>query len=696
MGSKYISHLKGLFVALLAASLLLGTVQTREMPIYIPFVSDEVVDYPTVRISMGRPERSYQLRLDLTQPDENDTFTAAECVSVGCLDQEAARIASRAAVVLYDETRTLRHRSNIYETLVPGLIGRDIAHIGGTYLPVNILFLPRPSNIPMASSETLSLSTVGCDGYLRLSFLRNVWPLVAVDRHGVRLWTDADILDTNSNNLTRWDDAVVLDACESTQLKTASTLAVAAGYPYPLTCSGCATAWIDGLSYPVCVVGNLDVAFFPQTLYTSYFGRRSIYDMLTKVSPDEWPSLLLTTRATGGLENNKTMVFSVTNRAVLPIVDGAESLDLTYLEQSAATAATGGDTLKLLPQTVDNVTIILSGHLLWVSGIVMIRAPSRTTPQQTRLLVHTAEQTFTFWQAVLFIIILFCYLRWKMSTISYVNEAQPVAHAYVERSGADGVIWPYAMPLWLAPLVIGWRWDAVQTLVGTQLDARVFTQAVVGGAIAFGLLMIVLPTEWKLLKQWSVHSQRYAARYLRQTPNQLIYTLFIDPQQITDNAGERNKMRYHRSVSVTALRDTAIEAASATMVWFFFAPLESRAFALPMMLILLTALSACTLYHLFTVAYTTIWPPITSWWRFGYVRTRVQLVRIDVAILLGLVVASAHMGYLTLYGALIPLFVQYATPMPIFSTIATLFISTIVFLTGALADMGLQSAVATK
>lgn len=654
-----------------------------ESSIYLPFVSDEVVDYPTVRIVMGKPERTYHLRLDLSDSSMNTSL----------------RTASNAAILLYDDARTLRHRSTTYETLLPGILGRDMVQMGDTYMRANILFAVRPSAIPSASADSISLSVVGCDGRLWLAALYELWPMVSIDRHGVRLsgLTSQDVPDYSDRLATeQWGQALTLSACDSSTLNKTQQLGRSMNYPYGIECAGCVVAEIDAAHYTTCVATNIDASFMPQGLYTMHMGTENIYTLLAGDDPihdTNWPNLHLLLRN----GDRGAMPLSLLNHVVLPIVDGSGAFDMSRLEQTAALSATGSDALKVLPHTVDSTTIVLGGHVLWTLSILMKQRDVTNAQTEVRLLSHAAEDTFTFGEAIVFLFVVLLYLRWKLAIVKiephYIeNVTTPF---FIVRSGSDNILWPYALPLWFLPLVIALRWSTVQALVGIQIDPHIHMHVVVGGSVALASLLVLLPLEWGEITRWYRKlRQRQREQYGRRW-RQWLWSFFTDPSVAIKTANERNKLDYEQHVATTSLRDAAIEVLSVTAIWFFFAPLESRNFALPVMLALLSVLTSCVIYHFCIVLFIIVWPAVQrryqqhKKWSRLYTRLREEIVA--VVVVLALAVAVAHSGYLLVRCALLPLFVQFAVAPSIYVPISTLFGGTLVFLSAALADVILQS-----
>lgn len=665
-------HLAWMVLALLV--LALGVVQSERL--YIPFVNDEIVDYPIVRLHLGKPEKPYRLRVIF------NTKMAPVCEMP-------------AFVVLFSSLASLKHKSRTYETIVPQVLGRDIIEAAGWHQWVGVAFAHESSLWVRSSDEQGD----AYEGLLCFTNADNVWPIkqALIDRHGIWIDTAAPTQATEPLVKTLGVAAVhavslLADETDVDQASNTSDLALALN-------AAIACGWLNYRSMPthshihrvrLCLTPDLDDALVPNALFSSYFGNLSIYEA-QKRDPKSWPPL----RFESTTLPRAALVISGQN--IMPLNDGVHALDLARLKTNPA-AVMGGDTLKLIPHSVDNTTVLIGGHALWSSAIVHLSWTSESSGAATVALYSSlVEYVLTIGHAVTFLLIGILYIRWKLSRQSLDSSRDAtsgIRYAYVKRSEIDDLFWPILVPLWLAPLVLVWRWQAIRERIHLDRVLLMVAMAVLSYIVLLITILIVERRKMvKLTREWVIYLKR---RIFRHPKWWLSYLMLGEKQEMLQKQTEILPAPVHETqLAYACVRDAAVDVLLSASAWALLGVLESHVFSLPILFASLSILAISSMYTSFTCLFTLLWPVSLSWRIKRRVSKRLQPSLGDVTALMLTLGAAVYIGYLLIAEGMYPLFLELGSPYGSndggLAAVAIQLIAAFLFITASAADVTIQS-----
>jgi hypothetical protein len=713
----------GLFVlwALISATFI--PVFAGESSIYLSFLGDEVVDYPAVRVNIGRPEQTVKLRV---------IFTPTVCP----LCEAGVTIA------LFDSTRTLKHRSSTYETIVPTLVGRDIVNLAGVHTHLLIGF------VDAHASDTID----GIEGYFYIMH-GDPWTSATIDRHGLRLTfslsttTDLnnDPIESSNNDIDKedyvplepipWGRETAVDALASHfNSNGASALARVTSVQ----------SYQSKGNYTVLIAPDLDVTFVPLALFQRYFADKSFYkhgygnsgstnaqqQQQRQPDPTLWrpftlslvmplmSSALFTDESS---HNSVTRPLIIEGRSILPLLEGTDAVDFDRLEHSAV-ALSGSDTIKMLPHNIDNNTIILGGHMLWASAFLHIvfthkhhSSSVSATPHIVLLVPHQTAASFTVGHALIFLVVCLAYIRWKMSRQlydGYTEKKHRIRFDFVVYLESDSLLWPILLPIWFAPLIVLARFDTLQQQPATILTDSQLVRVMLTGLVSWVALVFLVATFDVLNIIKAVKSSWHEFdTHIRPSPwRWFLQTYFPTPAKkapavaVTKSKSSSEpespvlapwRKQFENYLSSYLMRDVLADTVLAIAAWAFFIPLESRVFALPVLFVILTVNVYNNLYHFFILFFTMGWPMVAGRKRSGRFMRRTYPRSFDVIALFLILLTAINNGVLLVQTTLTPLIENfssvYGAGEESGTVVVALFVMTTLFIAMLMADMGIQT-----
>lgn len=702
--------------------------------IYLSFLGDEVVDYPAIRLNIGRPEQTVKLRV---------VFTANVCP----LCEAGVTIA------LFDATKTLKHRSRTYETIVPSVVGRDIVNMAGLHSRMLIGFVdPNPSDL-----------VDGIEGYF---FVMHgaPWSSATVDRHGMRLafayganfhWKSSmTILEGRGGHQNRLQtsedaDGILKQLALGTKhvpleyippgVPTAVDILVAhinGNNAAALASTVASRVYSDrSNNYTILVAPDLDASFVPLALFQRYFGDKSFYTSTeAHADPRSWEPFVIALRIPTTTQNSTrattvtTRKLVIEGRSVLPLLEGTNAVDFGRLEQSAL-AVSGSDKIKLLPHNIDNKTIVLGGHALWASAFLHLTfardVNHHGTQVETVLLVpHHTASTFTVFQAILILALGLTYVRWKLSRQlfdSFIEKGHAIRHGFVVIIESDSLLWPILIPLWLAPVVVIWRSHELSQQPATLIqESQVFHVLVTGLVVWVGaLLLVAIFDVLNIIRAFKASWNEFSTQVLA-SPWQWFTRTYV--QDDTPPAMKPNPVKkttegkgvdgddehldphgllspwrklFESNLAAYLLRDVLVDTLLGVTVWVFFITLESRVFALPVLFIMLSVVVYNNLYHFFILYFTIVWPIVAAHRRAGRAMKRVQPRSVDVLILVAIGLLVINNIVIVVNTTLFPLVENFSSVYGAGDSTAfivmALFIMTLLFTAVLMSDRSIQT-----
>jgi hypothetical protein len=732
-----------LLLQLLLVCLSLAVLIARAQ-VYLPLNNDEVVDHPIVDVQLGVPPQTLHLALAL---DHQSVSTLCD---------------ASLEFVLFEPSQTFRHRSRSYETIVPQLAGQDIAEVAGTRFWATIGFDPMAGTRFSALFPTLSPAVDGvfCLGLEQDIRSPLIWSALLADRHGVRLVYEEqqqqDQQQQHSQQFRVEEFGRTLEMVDHDKygwMGCLDAVQVSIG----------TTRIKDDNTYRLCLLPHAStLSYLPQHLYDQYWRQVAlsngnddqtsslIYES-TSMSTLQWPILKLASA-------DGTLVLNLGGPQVLPLMEGIKSLDLStgIPRPSAPSGGSGGtsssgDVLKVLSHRQSNETslILLAGHALWSSTQMLITwDDTAAIPVQLAARARSHERLLTSWQALLVLLIVFLYIRWKMLRQRFdallFDDAAERAYDYTIhyrfrlQSGAENLIWPWLVPLWLAPLVYLTR---SRNLTITALDSQGLATfeifAAILGVMAYaGMVVIMILVDGR--KTWQAWAD--LARFMRlrvfswQAPwvqallppssgnslysrqkKDLAIVLEQDVVWQEDSEEYKDAMRaqgihkrqrnavyplYEHNLSVSLVRDVAIDYLMAASAWLFFGPLHSRIFSQPVIFVALSLFVFTTVYHFFLYLMALAWPMVASKRAFGRVRKRLQPSLLEwlclgflaamVAFSCWFLVVASLRGLLEVMGS------SYTATTLALSIIVVIFLATLAVIANSIADFDLQTRLFSK
>lgn len=651
------------FLAVILSAVLLG----QSERLYIPFVNDEIVDYPIVSIQLGNPSKPYRLRVVFT------SHVASVCDS-------------SAFVALFNAVGTLKHKSSTFETLIPKVLGRDIIEVAGWRQWVSVAFTQQP-NLMLAPSDSEQGDSY--EGLLCFNAASNVWPIhqALINRHGIWIDTQESSLLLKDHGTSLLDRPASIDQAGNT---SDLTLALQATL-------GCGWLNYRFRSQPasvkrvrLCIAPDIDDTLVPDSIFSDYFGDASIYEA-QRNEPWDWAPLSFEHA------NSPKVALSIYGQHIMPLNDGVYALDLLRLKTNPA-AVVGGDTLKLLPHNGDNETVIVGGHALWSTTLLHL-SWSPSISEETRVHLYTApvEYVLTIWQAIALLLVGLLYIRWKLSRQSLDSGFDPksgIRHGYIKRSEMDDLLWPILVPLWLTPVVVLWRYQAIADRI--HQGHVVFLMIMVAIAYVVMVSFIIFIDGRKaglLIKDWLVYVKK---RIFNHPTWWLEYLVLGEGRDILQKQTEiLFAPVYETRLSYACVRDAAIDVLFGGMAWMLLAVLESHVFSLPILFASLMVLTLSLMYTLFTIVFAIFWPISLSLRIKRRLSARLQPTFGDVISLMLVMLSTIYTAYLLVSESMSPLFLAFGSPYGSGDTglvvIAMYLLSVFAFIAASSVDVNIQN-----
>jgi hypothetical protein len=680
--------------------------------VYLPLSNDEVVDHPIVEVQVGVPPQTLRLALALDHGSVSPLCDAS------------------LEFVLFEPSQTFRHKSRSYQTIVPQLSGQDVAEIAGTRFWANVGFDPLAgvrfsSLFPSISPAVDGVFCLGTDTSIHSPL---IWRALVADRHGVRLYYDSSATTSLTGSFGK-------------------TFAMIADAKYGwMGCIDSVQASIGSMrtqGYRLCLLPHASSqSYLPQALYDQYWSQvatssasssssssSSLYAS-TSTSMLQWPSLRLATE-------DSSFSLNLGAAHILPLIDGMKSLDLTTgLPRQATTSSTGGDVLKLLSHRQSNETrlIVLAGHTLWSSTQVLLAWDESSSRVQLFARSRDHERLLTSWQALLVLLVVFLYIRWKMlrqrfDALVFADAESAydytIHYRFKLQSGAENLIWPWLVPIWLVPLVYLTRAENAMRAAADSPALETFEAfAAVIGLMAYGGMAVIMLLidghktwrAWTDLARWMrrrVFSRQApwyqallpaAQRTVAVTKSQhgeVVWRDADDYQEELRYQGVRKRERqdvyplYEHNLAISLLRDAAIDFLMGATVWLFFGPLHSRTLSQPIIFISLAVIVFVSAYHFFLYLMALVWPMVASKRAFGRVRKRLRpstLEWLTLFVLGGMVcfvgwflVVACLRSLLELLGS------TYTATTLTFSLVVIVFLASLAVVSNSIADFDLQT-----
>lgn len=634
--------------------------------VYLPFMNDEIVDYPIVRVTLGNPQRVYTLRVAFS------TSTYPLC-------------ALNPSIVLYQSQEILKKRSNTFETRIPSLLGRDFIEVTGSRYWGTIITAPDGAFLSVGDGDP------GQEGVLCLSSAASAWPWsqAFADRHGI--WLSSDVPTALHESVTPLQP--VGHTSIATSLPVQSVLNAAIGCAWFTQRFGA-----NGTDQVrICAVPDVDATFVPNHLFQRYFGEFDLYTA-ERVDPRSWQPLVFEFQPPGrGAPLERIFV---AGHQILPLLDGVASINIANLQASASEVA-GVDTLKMLPHELDNTTVLLGGHILWASTRLYIQWPSGSPMRVIAIKAQLTEYMFTAPQAFFFILAVILHLRWKLASQTFESRVDIksgiVCPDISVQSEVGDLYWPLVLPLWLAPVVFIWRasslveridqWDVQLALAATFI---VYTFLAVALLVVDGAQI--------------VRASRIVVRGLRKRFSQkpMRWIAYVIMGEGESEAGTKepsvlslDSVAYETSLIFVCARNTAVDMLMSLTAWALLAFLESRIFSLPILFAVLCFLVLCCAYNAFIVLFITLWPIVLSRRHYGRVLRSLRSGPLEWLALGFTLLGSVISVYLLISAAMRPLFVNlssvYGADDQTLVVVSLLLVSILFFFATLVSDTTIQA-----
>ncbi len=616
---------------LLFLAVLVATVAARDRSdVHTVPVADNVFDNLILMATIGRPSRTYRLKVAF---DVNTTGSG---------------YFAPAQIVLF-RSHDLRDRSATYETVIVDYLGRDIVQIGGTRWRGLI-----------ASHTDPNESTCRCDGYLVLRlddpFLRTTAYLtqLQISRRGFHYDMSGKRLGMSLAKVEcplKWPpEAVALHAASSLIPSDVSVI------------GEISTAMYSGVAYRLLIAPSSRTTYLPYGLFQHYFQGRNLY----VDSPYDWPPLAFTLQdPNANDEERPDITLSISGYAMLPtkrspsLIDGSDGgrrFSLAEFDEGVASGelqmrggvTLGFDALKVRPHDMDNTTVVIGGNVFWLCAGIQIIQGQSIDDVRLSLVMEPTGPILSMVEAIVLIIVGLFYVYWKLVGFWIdvtADRWRRYGRYYFTVVASTTFVCPSLFALILYGSVFAYRWGSANTFSANQHVAR--TVAIAGWAFwafLFALMCLdrfrvsraIYRTFWHIgttcSRAWSqawsnarVHRELDRTSGLGSSKPYIPYYDHVKREDRGRHAGplwatppryeerKRNADFVWTPLPLTVLHDTFVDVLVVATLWLLVAPLDANTFVLLVLFSAHTFLLYASFHRMFVFYFALSWPAV--YWR---------------------------------------------------------------------------------